>query len=65
VHVGTTATTMGADLLVSELCRAAVRLTSFKYDLVKANAKATTLTPKRLDVVSSALGSKAGPLAGN
>ena len=65
VHVGTTATTMGADLLVSGALPGGGAAQVVKYDLVKANAKATTLTPKRLDVVSSALGSKAGPLAGN
>jgi hypothetical protein len=65
VHVGTTATTMGADLLVSGALPGGGAAHVVKYDLVKANAKATTLTPKRLDVVSSALGSKAGPLAGN
>jgi FtsP/CotA-like multicopper oxidase with cupredoxin domain len=65
VHVGTTATTMGADLLVSGSLAGSGAAQVVKYDLVRAAPKDTTLTPKRLDVVSSTTGAKPGPIAGN
>jgi hypothetical protein len=64
VRVATTATTTGADLLVSgKLPGGAVQVV--KYDLLRPTPKSTSLAAKRLDLVSSTSGSQARPLAGN
>jgi FtsP/CotA-like multicopper oxidase with cupredoxin domain len=64
VEVGTTATTTGADLLVSGV-GGAKQVQVAKYAMVRPNAKATTLSAKRIGLVSSSAGSQAEPLAGN
>ena len=64
VEVGTTATTAGADLLVSGITGAR-QVQVAKYEMVRPTATATTLRAKRIGLVSSTAGSQAEPLAGN
>jgi hypothetical protein len=64
VRVGTTATTTGADLLVSGV-RDGHAAQVVKYALVRATSTATTLTPKQLDRVEPASGSQPEALGGN
>jgi FtsP/CotA-like multicopper oxidase with cupredoxin domain len=64
VRVGTTATTSGADLLVSGATSGA-RVQVVKYRMVQATPKAHALTAKRVDVVSAGAGSQPEPLGGN
>jgi hypothetical protein len=63
VRVGTTATTSGADLLVSGIAGRTARVV--KYRLMRPNAHAGFLMAKRVKVVRSAAGLSPEPLAGN
>jgi FtsP/CotA-like multicopper oxidase with cupredoxin domain len=65
VRVGTTATTTGANLLVSGKTAGTSAVQVVKYDLVAATKKAVSLTPKRLSLVSSSSSSQAAQLGGN
>jgi hypothetical protein len=64
VRVGTTATTTGADLLVSGV-RDGRTVQVVKYDLVRASPNASTLAAKQLDRIESTLGSQPYALGGN
>ena len=64
VQVGTTATTTGADLLVSGTTRSG-KAELVKYHMFRPDAKAHTLQAKRIDRVRSAAGSQPGPIGGN
>ena len=64
VQVGTTATTSGADVLVSGVTNGN-RVQVAKYSMTRPSATATMLAAKRLSLVSSGAGSQAGPIGGN
>jgi FtsP/CotA-like multicopper oxidase with cupredoxin domain len=63
VQVGTTATTTGADLLVSG--SDGTRVSVVKYDVYRATPTATYLSAKRLHTVESVGGSQPEALGGN
>ncbi|MDQ2992723.1 MAG: multicopper oxidase domain-containing protein [Candidatus Eremiobacteraeota bacterium] len=65
VRVGTTATTSGADLLVSGAPVDGRTVRVVKYGLARPGTKATMLEAKRLHGVASASGSVPGPIGGN
>jgi hypothetical protein len=64
VRVGSTATTFGADLLVSGTADGK-NVSVVKYRLYRASTAATTLSAKRVHSVESAQGARAEALAGN
>jgi FtsP/CotA-like multicopper oxidase with cupredoxin domain len=62
VRVGTTATTAGADLLVSGISRGG-KTELVKYEMSRPNPKARTLKAKQINRVDS--GAQPGPIGGN